>query len=56
MSEKSGRSWTRFSVVAVTAAVLAVAYYYHRTFRNGFGLVIAGAALVFLAFDLRKSK
>jgi hypothetical protein len=49
-------NWLRFSIVAATTAVLAAAYYYHRTFQNGFGLIFAGIALVFLAFGLKKSK
>jgi len=53
---KSDVNWLRFSVLAMTTAVLAVAYYYHRNFQNGFGLVFAGVALMLLALDLRKSK
>jgi hypothetical protein len=49
-------NWLRFIVVAITTAVLAWAYYYHRTFQNGFGLTFAAFALVFLAFNLRSSK
>jgi len=53
---KSGMNWLRFGIVALTTAILGVAYYFHRTFQNGFGLVFAGLAFIFLALDLKKAK
>jgi hypothetical protein len=38
-------NWLRFIIVPLTAIVLATAYYYHRTFQNGFGLLFAGLAV-----------